>query len=133
MKRRDILKSGLVVAAGSALAAPALAQSAPSIRWRMTSSFPKSLETIYGGGEFFAERVNKLTDGKFHIPCSPRAISCPHFRRWMPSSKAPSRSATPPPITTSERTPRSASVPRCPSASTSQQNAWLYHAGGNER
>ncbi|HXE85596.1 MAG TPA: ABC transporter substrate-binding protein, partial [Hyphomicrobiaceae bacterium] len=46
MKRREILKSGLVVAAGSTvgsiLAAPAIAQSAPSIRWRLTSSFPKS-------------------------------------------------------------------------------------------
>jgi TRAP-type mannitol/chloroaromatic compound transport system substrate-binding protein len=71
MKRRDVLKSGLVVAAGSTvgtiLAAPAIAQSAPSIRWRLTSSFPKSLDTIYGGGEFFADRVSKLTDGKFTI------------------------------------------------------------------
>jgi TRAP-type mannitol/chloroaromatic compound transport system substrate-binding protein len=67
MKRRDVLKSGLLVAAGGALAAPALAQSAPSIRWRLTSSFPKSLDTIYGGGEVFAERVKQLTDGKFNI------------------------------------------------------------------
>ena len=67
MKRRDVLKSGLVVAAASTLAKPAIAQSAPSIRWRLTSSFPKSLDTIYGGGEFFADRVAKLTDGKFNI------------------------------------------------------------------
>ena len=67
MKRRDVLKSGLVLAAGSTLAAPAIAQSAPTIRWRLTSSFPKSLDTIYGGGEFFADRVSKLTDGKFNI------------------------------------------------------------------
>ena len=67
MKRRDVLKSGLVLAGTTALAAPAIAQSAPTIRWRLTSSFPKSLDTIYGGGEFFAERVNKLTDGKFNI------------------------------------------------------------------
>ena len=67
MKRRDILKSGLVLAGTTALAAPAIAQTAPTIRWRLTSSFPKSLETIYGGGEFFADRVNKLTDGKFNI------------------------------------------------------------------
>src|SRR5215813_12236641 len=67
MKRRDILKSGLALGGATALATPAIAQSAPSIRWRLTSSFPKSLETIYGGGEFFAERVSKLTDGKFNI------------------------------------------------------------------
>src|SRR6476659_906134 len=67
MKRRDVLKSGLVLAGTTAVAAPAIAQSAPTIRWRLTSSFPKSLDTIYGGGEFFADRVNKLTDGKFNI------------------------------------------------------------------
>ena len=67
IKRRDVLTAGLALAAGSTLAAPAIAQTQPSIRWRLTSSFPKSLETIYGGGEFFAERVNKLTDGKFNI------------------------------------------------------------------
>src|SRR5207342_3974391 len=67
MKRRDVLASGLALAAGSTVAAPAIAQTAPTIRWRLTSSFPKSLDTIYGGGEFFAERVSKLTDGKFSI------------------------------------------------------------------
>src|SRR5262249_47022427 len=67
MKRRDVLKSGLAVVGTASLAAPAIAQSAPAIRWRLTSSFPKSLDTIYGGGEFFADRVSKLTDGKFNI------------------------------------------------------------------
>ena len=66
MKRRDVLTAGLALG-GSALAAPAIAQTAPTIRWRLTSSFPKSLDTIYGGGEFFADRVSKLTDGKFTI------------------------------------------------------------------
>ena len=67
IKRRNVLAAGLALAAGSTLAAPAIAQTQPSIRWRLTSSFPKSLDTIYGGGEFFAERVSKLTDGKFNI------------------------------------------------------------------
>jgi TRAP-type mannitol/chloroaromatic compound transport system substrate-binding protein len=67
IKRRSVLAAGLALAAGSTVAAPAIAQTQPSIRWRLTSSFPKSLETIYGGGEFFAERVSKLTDGKFNI------------------------------------------------------------------
>src|SRR4029077_14843601 len=67
IKRRSVLAAGLALAAGSTVASPAIAQSQPSIRWRLTSSFPKSLDTIYGGDEFFAERVNKLTDGKFTI------------------------------------------------------------------
>ncbi len=39
----------------------------PTIKWRCTSSFPKSLDTIYGGAEVLANRVKALTDGKFQI------------------------------------------------------------------
>ena len=41
IKRRNVLAAGLALAAGSTLAAPAIAQTQPSIRWRLTSSFPK--------------------------------------------------------------------------------------------
>ena len=60
----------LTLAAGGAaalLARPALAQSAPTIRWRMTSSFPKSLDLIYATGELFCRYVGELTDGRFRI------------------------------------------------------------------
>ena len=39
----------------------------PDIRWRCASSFPKSLDTIYGAGEHVAKRVAAMTDGKFQI------------------------------------------------------------------
>ena len=42
---------GATAAAGAALAAPAIAQEMPEVKWRLTSSFPKSLDTIYGGAE----------------------------------------------------------------------------------
>ena len=45
MKRRDFLKVSAGGAAVAAVASPAIAQSAPEIKWRMTSSFPKSLDT----------------------------------------------------------------------------------------
>ena len=67
MKRRDVLKSGLVLAGTTAMAAPAIAQSAPTIRWRLTSSFPKSLDTIYGASEVMAKTVNDITGGRFQI------------------------------------------------------------------
>jgi TRAP-type mannitol/chloroaromatic compound transport system substrate-binding protein len=67
MKRREFLKVSAAGAAATAVAAPAIAQSAPEIKWRLTSSFPKSLDTIYGGGEYLAKRVSDLTDGKFQI------------------------------------------------------------------
>ena len=56
MKRRAFLTSAGVGVAASTLAAPAIAQSTPEIKWRCASSFPKSLDTIYGGAEFVAKR-----------------------------------------------------------------------------
>ena len=69
-RRSFIKKAGLVgsgAAAASMLAAPAIAQSAPKVTWRLTSSFPKSLDTIYGGGEVLAKYVSEASDGNFQI------------------------------------------------------------------
>src|SRR3979411_3451840 len=67
MKRRDFIKATGVGVAGAAVAAPAIAQSAPEIKWRMTCSWPKSLDTIYGGVETMAKAVADATDNKFQI------------------------------------------------------------------
>jgi len=67
MERRSFLKKAAVGASAGALAAPALAQSQPTINWRLASSFPKSLDTIYGAAETFSKRVSQLTGGKFNI------------------------------------------------------------------
>src|SRR3984893_901753 len=68
MKRRGFLKvSATGAAAAAAVASPAIAQSSPEIKWRMTSSFPKSLDTIYGGAVEFSKYVAAMTDNKFQI------------------------------------------------------------------
>src|SRR6201991_1183579 len=67
MKRRDFLKVSAAGAAATAVASPAIAQSSPEIKWRMTSSFPKSLDTIYGGAVEFSKYVAEMTDNKFQI------------------------------------------------------------------
>ncbi|MFC5066466.1 TRAP transporter substrate-binding protein [Flaviflagellibacter deserti] len=68
MSRRSLITTGAAGALGSAaLAAPAIAQSAPKIQWRCTSSFPKSLDTIYGGATDLATFVREATDGNFDI------------------------------------------------------------------
>ncbi len=67
MKRRNFLTTAAVGAAAGVLAAPALAQSMPKVSWRLTSGFPKSLDTIYGAAEVFAKAVSEATDGNFEI------------------------------------------------------------------
>jgi TRAP-type mannitol/chloroaromatic compound transport system substrate-binding protein len=76
MQRRAFLKgAGAGLAATTALALPGCgkkeaatqAGEMPSIHWRLASSFPKSLDTIYGAAEVLADRVAKITDGKFQI------------------------------------------------------------------
>ncbi|HOW75437.1 MAG TPA: TRAP transporter substrate-binding protein [Candidatus Competibacteraceae bacterium] len=74
MQRREFIRKaglGLATVAG-ATAVPAIAQEAkseslPSIKWRMASSFPKSLDTIYGAGEVLVKRIAEITEGKFEI------------------------------------------------------------------
>src|SRR5256885_14560816 len=68
MKRRQFLKAaGVGLAASTAVAAPAIAQSMPEIKWRMPTSWPKSLDTLYGGAEMMAKVVGEATDNKFQI------------------------------------------------------------------
>jgi len=68
MKRRKFISnSALGLLGAGALAAPAIAQSMPKVQWRCTSSFPKSLDTIYGGAEDVAKYVSEATDGNFTI------------------------------------------------------------------
>ncbi len=69
-RRRFIHHSGLagVLAAG---AAPAIVHAQTKLRWRLASSFPKSLDTIYGAAEVFAKKVGEMTGGKFHISVHP--------------------------------------------------------------
>src|SRR5947208_15684565 len=68
MKRRDFLKATGIGAAGAAtLAAPAIAQSMPELKWRLTASWPKSLDTLWGAVEVMAKHVGEATDNKFQI------------------------------------------------------------------
>jgi TRAP-type mannitol/chloroaromatic compound transport system substrate-binding protein len=67
MKRRQFLQTAGLAAAAGAVAKPALAQATPELKWRLTSSFPKSLDTLYGAAEVFAKAVAEATDNKFQI------------------------------------------------------------------
>jgi TRAP-type mannitol/chloroaromatic compound transport system substrate-binding protein len=68
MDRRTFLTTGALGATGAAaLAAPALAQGTPAVNWRLTSSFPNSLDTIYGGATTLSRYLSEATDGNFNI------------------------------------------------------------------
>lgn len=70
MQRRQFLTAGLT-GFGAVVASPAVAQSAPKLHWRLASSFPASLDLLYGGADTFARAVAEATDGRFTIEIHP--------------------------------------------------------------
>jgi TRAP-type mannitol/chloroaromatic compound transport system substrate-binding protein len=67
MDRRKLLKVAGATAVTGAVSAPAIAQSAPTIKWRLTTTFPKTLDTLYGACDLLAKTVADLSDQKFQI------------------------------------------------------------------
>jgi TRAP-type mannitol/chloroaromatic compound transport system substrate-binding protein len=67
MKRRDFLKGATLAGGATAIAAPAIAQSEPVIRWRCVSSFPKNIDVLYGCAEVMSKALAEATDNKFQI------------------------------------------------------------------
>ncbi|WP_038048776.1 TRAP transporter substrate-binding protein [Thermus caliditerrae] len=133
MKRRDFLKKAGIGVAASAAFAPVFAQTGPSIRWRLASSFPKSLDTIFGAAEVLAERVSALTGGRFQIrpyqageivpglqvmdAVQQGTVEVGHTASYYFVGKAP--------VLAFET-----SVPF--GLTARQQNAWMYYGGGIE-
>ena len=71
MDRRSFIRKAGALGAGAAgsaaLAAPAIAQENPKITWRMTSSFTKGLDVLYGAGQLVADHVKEASGGNFTI------------------------------------------------------------------
>ena len=66
MQRRSVIRSAGLAGIIAAGAAPAVRAQA-AVRWRLASSFPKSLDTIYGAAEVFAQKVKQLSGGRFEV------------------------------------------------------------------
>jgi TRAP-type mannitol/chloroaromatic compound transport system substrate-binding protein len=133
MERRSFLKKAGVGLAASAAAAPALAQTQPSVQWRMASSFPKGLDTLFGTAEQISRRVSEITEGRFQIRVSAAGeivpplqvldavqagtIECGHTAPYYYVGKDPAFAfGTAVPFGLNAR----------------QQNAWMYAGGGAE-
>ena len=137
MDRRALLGRGAQAATLAAVSAPALAQPAvtqtaqPTLRWRLTSSYPRSLDAIYGAAEVFARTVAELTDDRFQIrvfaageiapplqaldAVQSGSVECCHTTSFFYTGKNDAFAfATGLPF----------------GLNTRQQNAWMYEGGG---
>ena len=66
MDRRSIIRNAGIAGVLAAGIAPAVHAQA-TVRWRLASSFPKSLDTIFGAAEVFAQQVKAMSGGKFEV------------------------------------------------------------------
>ncbi|MCZ8250944.1 MAG: TRAP transporter substrate-binding protein [Hylemonella sp.] len=78
MDRRSLIKRAGIAGVLAAGAAPAVHAQA-AIRWRLASSFPKALDTIYGAAEVFSKKVREMSGGKFEISVHPGGELVPPF------------------------------------------------------
>ncbi len=67
MERRSFVSGAGLAGVLATGMAPAIVHAQANIRWRLASSFPKSLDTIYGAAEVFAKKVGEMSGGKFQI------------------------------------------------------------------
>jgi len=133
MQRRSFLKKAAAGVAAGAVAAPAIAQSNPTIQWRLAASWPKSLDTLFGGADLVARRVGELTDGKFQIRAFAAGEIVPalqvldavqagtvelgHTALYYYYGKDPAFALA---------------CAVCFGPNTRQSNAWWYHGGGEK-
>jgi TRAP-type mannitol/chloroaromatic compound transport system substrate-binding protein len=134
MNRRKFLASAAAgTAVASTLAAPALAQAYPEIKWRMASSYPKSLDTIYGGGEFLVRRVAELTDNKFQIQSFGAGEIVPGLQTMQAVRDGTIEMTCTAPYYYIGVDPAFAFGSVMPfGLNTRMQHAWMWQGGGNE-
>jgi TRAP-type mannitol/chloroaromatic compound transport system substrate-binding protein len=131
MQRRDFLKAGGLAVAATAVAKPAIAQSAPVVQWRLTSSFPKSLDVTYGGAEVFAKQVADLTDNRFKIQLFAAGEIVPGLQALDAASAGTVEIAHTVSYYYVGKDPTFAIASCVPfGLNARQQNAWLYQGGG---
>ena len=133
MKRRQFIQAAVIGLAAGAVAKPAIAQTLPEVRWRLTSGFPKSLDTIYGAAELFARYVSEATDGKFQV----QPFAAGEIVGTFQAADAVGNGTVEMAHTASYyyvgKDPTFALATAIPFGLNSRQmNAWLYHGGGRE-
>lgn len=137
MKRRQFLgalAAGTAGAAASTVASPAIAQSMPEIKWRMTSSFPKSLDTLYGAGEMLVKQVAEMTDGRFQIQHFAAGEIVPGLQAFDATANGTVEMCHSVSYYYVGKDPTFAIAAAVPfGLNARQQTAWLYQNGGNDK
>ena len=136
MQRRSFLKkagAGLAGAAAAAGAVPAIAQTSPTITWRLASSFPKALDTIFGAAEIISKRVAEVTEGRFQIRVSAAGEIVPALQVLDAVQAGTVECCHTAPYYFVGKDPAFAFGTAVPFGLTArQQNAWKYYGGGME-
>ena len=139
MQRRDFLTKAGAAAAAGALAtaanaqAPAQTASLPTLSWRLASSFPKSLDTLFGGAEAFAKRVAQLTGNKFQIRAFAAGEVVPPLQVLDAVQAGTLECGQTASYYYAGKDPAFAFDTTLPfGLNTRQQNAWMYAGGGLE-
>src|SRR3954463_11831985 len=133
MKRRSFLKKAAAGLGVAGIAAPSIAQaqSQPTVSWRLASSFPKSLDTIFGAAEVISKRVAAATNGKFTIKVAAGGKTPPPFSVVDAVQNATVECCHTAPYYFFGKDPTFAFACAIPfGMNARQQNAWMYHGGG---
>ena len=140
IERRTFLKT-LGASAGTALVAcgPPAADDAAAegsasghrVTWRLTSSFPRSLDVIFGSAEHFAARVSQLTGGRFTIRVHPAGELVPGLQVMDAVQQGTVQAGHTASYYYLGKNPALAFDSGVPFGLTArQQNAWLQQGGG---
>jgi TRAP-type mannitol/chloroaromatic compound transport system substrate-binding protein len=133
VKRREFLKAAGLGVAATAVAAPAIAQSMPELKWRLTSSFPKSLDTLYGAAEVFAKVISETTDNKFQVQVFAAGEIVPGLQVVDAVSNGTVELGQTASYYYVGKDPTFAFGTAVPfGLNTRMQNAWQFHGGGME-
>ena len=132
MERRRFIRAAAATAAAGAVASPAIAQSAPQVTWRLQSSYPVSLDTIYGACQVLSRMVAEASDNRFRIQVFAAGEIIPPLAIVDGVQNATVEMGQTGSYFYIGKDPAFAfgtGIPFGPN--TRQQNAWLYQGGGN--
>jgi TRAP-type mannitol/chloroaromatic compound transport system substrate-binding protein len=147
MKRRFLLGSAALGAAGSTVLAACNADTfsnafgggagssgeLPRVQWRMATSWPLSLDLLYGGAKTLCDRVFAMTGGRFSITPFPAGEIVPGLQvleAVQAGTVQCGHTASYYSIATSPAFAFGTTIPF--GLTAQQQNAWLYRGGGLE-